>query len=288
MRPFDYERPGTLDEAVSLVAFDPDASYIAGGSNLVDHLKLGVATPTRLVDVRGLPLDDIEETADGLRIGANVRNSDLAAHPAVRSQYAVLSRALLSGASAQIRHQATAAGNLLQRTRCVYFADATTPCNKREPGSGCSAIGGYDRYNAVLGTSESCVATHPSDMAVALAVLDASVEVLGADGVRRIPLADLHRLPGDSPEHDTSLVHGELITAVTVPALPDGAVSTYYKARDRASYAFALVSVAAVVAGDEVRVAWGGVAHQPWRATRLEAALHGGPLDEDPIRAACA
>ncbi|WP_248581401.1 xanthine dehydrogenase family protein subunit M [Nocardioides sp. InS609-2] len=288
MRPFDYERPGTLDEAVSLVAFDPDASYIAGGSNLVDHLKLGVATPTRLVDVRGLPLADIEETADGLRIGANVRNSDLAAHPAVRSQYAVLSRALLSGASAQIRHQATAAGNLLQRTRCVYFADATTPCNKREPGSGCSAIGGYDRYNAVLGTSESCVATHPSDMAVALAVLDASVEVLGADGVRTIPLADLHRLPGDSPEHDTSLVHGELITAVTVPALPDGAVSTYYKARDRASYAFALVSVAAVVAGDEVRVAWGGVAHQPWRATRLEAALHGGPLDEDPIRAACA
>ncbi len=220
MRPFDYQRPGTLDEAVTLVAFDPEASYIAGGSNLVDHLKLGVATPSRLVDVRGLPLDDIEVTAAGLRIGANVRNSDLAAHRAVRSDYPVLSRALLAGASAQIRHQATTAGNLLQRTRCVYFADATTPCNKREPGSGCSAIGGYDRYNAVLGTSGSCVATHPSDLAVALAVLDASVEVLGADGARTLPLADLHRLPGDAPEHDTTLVHGELITAVTVPALP--------------------------------------------------------------------
>jgi xanthine dehydrogenase YagS FAD-binding subunit len=288
VRPFDYARPASADEAVALVAGNPDAAYLAGGSNLVDHLKAGIATPGLLVDVRGLPLDGIEESDGGLRIGAGVRNSDLAAHPVVRSRYAVLARALLSGASGQIRHQATTAGNLLQRTRCVYFYDVTTPCNKREPGTGCSAIGGYARHNAILGASEACVTVHPSDMAVALAVLGASVEVRGPDGGRTVPIADVHRLPGDSPERDTTLAHGELVTAVTLPALPEGAVSTYYKARDRASYAFALVSVAAVVAGEDVRVAWGGVAHKPWRATRLEEALRGRPLDEPSVRAACA
>ena len=287
MRSFEYLRPTTAQEAVDLVAGNDDAAFLAGGSNLVDHLKVGITAPGVIVDVGGLGLDGVEEVDGGLRIGAGVRNSDLAAHPLVRSRYAVLARALLAGASAQIRHQATTAGNLLQRTRCVYFYDTTTPCNKREPGSGCSAIEGYQRYNAILGASESCVTVHPSDMAVGLAVLDATVEVLGPDGVRTIPFADLHRLPGDSPERDTTLAHGELITAVTLPALPEGAVSTYYKARDRASYAFALVSVAAVVAGDEVRVAWGGVAHRPWRANVLEQALRGSPLDEDAVRAAC-
>ena len=287
MRRFEYARPRTPQEAVDLVAGSDDAAFLAGGSNLVDHLKVGIASPGVLVDVRGLGLDRVEETDGGLRIGAGVRNSDLAAHPVVRSRYAVLARSLLAGASAQIRHQATTAGNLLQRTRCVYFYDATTPCNKREPGTGCSAVDGYQRYNAILGASAACVTVHPSDLAVGLAVLDATVEVLGPDGARTLPLADLHRLPGDSPEQDTTLAHGELITAVTVPRLPEGAVSTYYKARDRASYAFALVSVAAVVAGDEVRVAWGGVAHRPWRATVLEEALRGGPLDEETVRAAC-
>lgn len=287
MRSFEYARPGTAEEAVDLVAGNDDAAYLAGGSNLVDHMKLGVATPGLLVDVGGLGLDRVEETDGGLRIGARVRNSDLAAHPVVRSRYAVLARALLAGASAQIRHQATTAGNLLQRTRCVYFHDVTTPCNKREPGTGCSAIDGYQRYNAILGASEACVTVHPSDLAVALAVLDAGVEVLGRDGSRTIPFSDLHRLPGDSPERDTTLAHGELITAVTLPSLPADAVSTYYKARDRASYAFALVSVAAVVTRDDVRVAWGGVAHRPWRATVLEEALRGAPLDEETVRAAC-
>ena len=289
MRPFDYLRPSSAQEAVDLVAGNPEAAYLAGGSNLVDHLKLGIVTPGVLVDVRGLGLDAVEETDDGgLRIGAGVRNSDLAAHPVVRSRYPVLARALLSGASGQIRHQATTAGNLLQRTRCVYFYDPTTPCNKREPGTGCSAIGGHDRYNAILGASDACVTVHPSDLAVGLAVLDAAVEVLGPDGSRTLPLVDLHRLPGDSPEQDTTLAHGELITAVTLPPLPVGAASTYYKARDRASYAFALVSVAAVVAQEDVRVAWGGVAHRPWRAGVLESALRGGGLDEESVRSACA
>lgn len=292
MRAQTWERAADAAEAVRLVASDPDASFLAGGSNLVDHLKLGVARPGRLVDVSRLPLDEVVGTDGGLRIGATVRNSDLAAHAVVRERYEVLARALLSGASGQIRHQATTAGNLLQRTRCVYFQDVSTPCNKREPGSGCSAVGGYERYNAVLGASDRCVAVHPSDLAVALAVLDAEVVVLGPDGERRLPYADLHRLPGEEPERDTTLAHGELVTAVEVASLPRGARSTYTKVRDRASYAFALVSVAAVLDLDgdgrarEVRIAWGGAAHAPWRARVAEDDLRGRRVTGPAVRAA--
>jgi xanthine dehydrogenase YagS FAD-binding subunit len=291
MRELTYEVPTTAAEAVETVTGDEQARFLAGGTNLVDHLKLGVSTPERLVDVSRLPLDAVEPTDDGLRIGANVRNSDLAAHPLVRSGWPGLSRALLAGASGQIRNQATTGGNLLQRTRCVYFQDITTPCNKREPGSGCSAIDGYGRYNALLGASEACVATHPSDMAVALAALDATIVVLGPDGERRVPIGDLHTLPGDNPEVESTLAHGELITHVELPATPLARRSTYHKARDRASYAFALVSVAAALSIDDgvisdVALAWGGAAHKPWRATRAEDALRGQPLDERVIAAA--
>jgi xanthine dehydrogenase YagS FAD-binding subunit len=286
-----YLRPDTVDEAVRIATEDPRARYLAGGTNLVDHLKLGIATPEVLVDVRRLPLDKIEEVDGGLRIGANVLNSDLAAHPVVRSRYAVVARALLAGASGQIRNQATTGGNLLQRTRCVYFQDATTPCNKREPGSGCSAIGGYGRYHAILGASEACVATHPSDLAAALAVLDATVVVVGVEGERRVPFAELHRLPGDRPDLDTTLRRGELVVAVELPSLGTAARSTYRKVRDRASYAFALVSVAAVLRLDggrveEVRLAWGGVAHKPWRAKTAEDAMTGLELTEEAVRMA--
>jgi len=227
----------------------------------------------------------------GVRIGAAVRNSDLAADPTIRTRYQALSQALLAGASGQLRNLATTAGNLLQRTRCVYFQDVTTPCNKREPGSGCSAIDGWTRYHAILGASEHCVAVHPSDMAVAMAALDATVVVLGDRGERTIPLVDLHRLPGDEPERDTVLEHGELITAVELPASPAGSRSAYRKVRDRASYAFALVSVAAVIevadgAVRDARIALGGVAHKPWRATRMEEALRGAPATTDGFRAA--
>ncbi len=293
MKELTYLRAATPEEAVAAVSTDPHAGYLGGGTNLTDHLKLGVATPGALVDVSRLPLDEVEETEDGVRIGAAVRNSDLAAHPLVRTQFPALSRALLSGASGQIRNQATTAGNLLQRTRCVYFQDTSTPCNKREPGSGCSALEGYGRYNAILGTSEACVAVHPSDMAVAMAVLDAEVVVLGADGERRVPLDDLHRLPGHHPERDTTLAHGELITAVELTRSPAARHSTYEKARDRASYAFALVSVAAALELDgdqvtDVRIAWGGAAHKPWRATAAEGLLRGGPIDEQRVRDAVA
>jgi xanthine dehydrogenase YagS FAD-binding subunit len=292
MKAFDYERPADPESAVALVSDNPGASYLAGGSNLVDHLKLGIARPDLLVDVRRLPLDEVVETDDGgLRIGANVANSDVAAHPVVRRRYPVVARALLSGASGQIRHQATTAGNLLQRTRCVYFQDATTPCNKRQPGSGCSALDGYGRYNAILGASEQCVAVHPSDLAVALLAVDAQVVVLGRSGERRLPIADLHRLPGDHPDQDTTLEHGELITAVELPGDLDARRSSYYKARDRASYAFALASVAAVLDLEDdvvrdVRIAWGGVAHRPWRARLAEDALRGGRVDEQTVAAA--
>ena len=295
MRRPDYVRPDSAEAAVALVDGDPGAVFLAGGSNLVDHLKLGVTSPGLLVDVSRLPMADVvESTGPGgtvLRIGANVRNSDLAAHPLVRARFAAVSRALLSGASGQIRHQATTAGNLLQRTRCVYFQDVTTPCNKREPGTGCSAREGYGRYNAVLGASPACVTTHPSDLAVALAALDAAVVVLGPDGERRLPFEELHRLPGDSPERDTTLARADLITAVELPMSTPTPPSTYTKVRERASYAFALVSVAAAVALDDgvvrdVRVAWGGVAHKPWRAHRLEAALIGQPAGETEIGAA--
>src|SRR5690625_1151066 len=233
MKPFDYQRAEDPAAAVATVAARPGASFLAGGTNLVDHLKLGVTSPDLLVDLGRLDLADIEDLADGgLRIGAMVRNSDLAADPRVRRGYPVLSRALLSGASAQLRNMATTGGNLLQRTRCVYFQDVTTPCNKREPGTGCSAIeGSYTSYHAVLGASEHCVAVHPSDMAVAMAALDADVVVLGPDGERQVPLMDLHRLPSDDPSRDTQLNHGELITAVDLPA-PSGGRSAYRKVRE--------------------------------------------------------
>ena len=291
MKQLEYLAPTEVADAVAAVAGDSQAQFLAGGTNLVDHLKLGVCTPDTLIDVRKLPLHDVEETDAGLRIGANVTNSDLAAHPAVRAGWPAVARALLAGASPQIRNQATTGGNLLQRTRCVYFQDVTTPCNKREPGSGCSAIGGYERYNAVLGASDACVATHPSDLAVALTALDAEATVVGQAGERRVPIADLHRLPGEHPDKDTVLEHGELITAVDLPATELARNSTYVKVRDRASFAFALVSVAAALRMEdgfiaEVALAWGGVAHTPWRATRAEAALLGQQLTEDNIAAA--
>ncbi|MGC5629395.1 FAD binding domain-containing protein [Georgenia sp. Z1344] len=296
MRPFDYERAADPQGAVAAVADRPDAAFLAGGTNLVDHLKLGVREPDLLVDINRLDLAEVEDLDDGgVRIGAMVRNSDLAAHPRIRRNYPVLSRALLSGASGQLRNAATTGGNLLQRTRCVYFQDVSTPCNKREPGSGCSAIGGYTRYHAVLGASEHCVATHPSDMAVALAALDATVVVLGPDGERRLPVVELHRLPGDRPETDTVLAHGELITSVELPPPTPSSRSTYRKVRDRASYAFALVSVAAVVDLDETgptprirdaRIALGGVAHKPWRARPAEEVLRGAEPTREVFRRA--
>jgi xanthine dehydrogenase YagS FAD-binding subunit len=292
VRPFDYTRPDGPAEAVALVAGDPGAAYLAGGTNMVDHMKLGVASPTRLVDVRGLLGNRVEELPDGgIRIGASVPNSDLAAHPAVRRRYPVLSAALLAGASGQLRNAATTGGNLFQRTRCPYFQDTTTPCNKREPGTGCSALEGHGRDNAVLGASDHCVATHPSDMAVALAALGAEARVLGPGGERVVPIPGLHRLPGSEPERDTVLGHGDLVTAVDLPHLPVAARSAYRKVRDRASYAFALVSVAAaldVVDGTvaDVRIAFGGLAHVPWRAHRAEEALIGGPATEEAFREA--
>jgi xanthine dehydrogenase YagS FAD-binding subunit len=292
VRPFDYERAVDAGAAVAAVAQRPGAAFLAGGTNLVDHMKLGVASPELLVDVSRLPLDEVEELpGGGLRVGANVRNSELAAHPLVRARYPMLSHALLAGASGQLRNLATTGGNLLQRTRCVYFQDVTTPCNKREPGSGCSALEGYTRYHAVLGASEHCVATHPSDMAVALVALDATVRVRGPEGERAIPINELHRLPGDEPQRDTTLAHGELITAVELPELPLAARSTYRKVRDRASYAFALVSVAAALEVEDgvvrdVRIAFGGLAHKPWRAERAEQELRGAPASDESFGAA--
>jgi xanthine dehydrogenase YagS FAD-binding subunit len=292
VRPFDYERAADAEAAIAAVSERPGAAFLAGGTNLIDHMKLGVAGPELLVDVSRLPFDLIEELpGGGVRIGAGVRNADLAADPLIRARYPVLSHALLAGASGQLRNLATTGGNLLQRTRCVYFQDVTTPCNKREPGTSCSALGGYVRYHAILGASKSCVAVHPSDMAVAMAMYDAEVVVLDADGPIRIPIADLHRLPGDQPERDTVLEHGQLITSVEIPARSDGAVSTYRKVRDRASYAFALVSVAAELVLTDgaiaaAHIAFGGVAHKPWRARRAEATLLGEtPSEEVFIRA---
>ncbi|MBM7460226.1 FAD binding domain-containing protein [Rhodococcus coprophilus] len=286
MKPLRYERPTDTASAVALVHDNPEAVFLAAGTNLVDHLKLGVATPDMLVDISHLPLDTVVHTADGgLRVGANVRNSALAVHPDVRRNYPMLTRALLAGASPQLRNAATTGGNLLQRTRCVYFRDVSTPCNKREPGSGCSALGGYTRYHAVLGASEECVATHPSDMAVALLALDAEVLVAGPDGERTVALEEFYRLPGDRPDLDTTLERDELVVGVHLPP-PQTSLSTYRKVRDRASYAFALVSVAAelTISGGTVtgcRIAFGGVAHRPWRAHRTEAALLGQRPDDD-------
>ncbi|MGW3404152.1 FAD binding domain-containing protein [Streptomyces zhihengii] len=280
MKPYGYLRASTTGEALAAWAARPGAQYLAGGTNLVDLMKLGVAAPRMLIDVRRLPLDSVDATPDGgLRIGATVRNSDLAAHPAVRTRYRALSQALLAGASPQLRNSATTGGNLLQRTRCPYFQDVGKPCNKREPGTGCPAVEGIHRDLAVLGHSPHCVATHPSDMAVALAAFDATVRTEGTDGPRSLPVTSFHRLPGDRPDVDTELRPGELITAVDLPPAP-GVRSVYRKVRDRASYAFALVSVAACLAVEDGRIrhaslAFGGLAHRPWRAWTAEERLLG-------------
>ena len=278
MKAFTYQRAASPAQAAAAASRTPGARFIAGGTNLLDLMKLEIETPSHLVDVNGLGFDRIEAAPDGgLRIGALVRNTDLAADARVRRDYGVLSRALLAGASGQLRNKATTAGNLLQRTRCAYFYDTNQPCNKRMPGSGCSAIGGFSRQHAVIGASEACIATHPSDMAVAMRLLDAGVETVRAGGATRvIPIADFHRLPGDTPHLDTVLAPGELITAVTLPP-PLGGTHSYRKVRDRASYAFALVSVAAVIRPyGSGRVALGGVAHKPWRAEAAEARLPSG------------
>lgn len=278
MKPFTYERARTPAEAAAAAARVPNTRFIAGGTNLLDLMKLQIETPAHLVDVNDLALNRIEPTADGgLRIGALVRNTDLAADTHVRRDYGVLSRALLAGASGQLRNQATTAGNLLQRTRCPYFYDTNLPCNKRVPGSGCSALGGFSRQHAIVGASDACIATHPSDMAVAMRALDATVETVRPNGAARtIPIVDFHRLPGNTPHIETSLEPGELITAVTVPR-PVGGTHVYRKVRDRASYAFALVSVAAIVQRDGTgRIALGGVAHKPWRVEAAEAELPRG------------
>lgn len=278
MKAFTYERAATPADAAASAKQHPGAKFIAGGTNLLDLMKLEIETPVHLIDVNGLALDKIEPTAEGgLRIGALVRNTDLAADERVRRDYAVLSRALLAGASGQLRNRATTAGNLLQRTRCPYFYDTNQPCNKRLPGSGCAALGGYSRQLAVVGASDACIATHPSDMAVAMRLLDAVVETVNPDGSERnIPVADFYRAPGNTPHLETALAPGEFITAVTLPP-PLGGTHIYRKVRDRASYAFALVSVAAVVQPDGTgRVALGGVAHKPWRMEEADAQLvHG-------------
>lgn len=278
MKPFTYERATTPAAAAAAVARQPGAKFIAGGTNLLDLMKLQIEAPQHLVDVNALAFDKIEPTAEGgLRIGALVRNTDLAADARVRRDYALLSRALLAGASGQLRNKATTAGNLLQRTRCAYFYDTHQACNKRQPGSGCSALGGVTRQHAVIGASSACIATHPSDMAVAMRVLDAAVETVRPDGQARvIPIADFYRQPGQTPHVETALEAGELITAVTLPR-PLGGTHIYRKVRDRASYAFALVSVALVVQPDGTgRVGLGGVAHQPWRLPGAEALLPQG------------
>ena len=278
---FQYARATDVADAVRRIAADPAAKFIAGGTNLVDLMKGNVERPTQLIDISRLPLSKVEATADGgLRIGALVPNSDLAYHPLVGERYPVLAGAILAGASQQLRNMASTGGNLLQRTRCSYFYDTATPCNKREPGSGCSAIDGVNRMHAILGTSDACIATHPSDMCVALAILEANVWVKGAAGDRTIPFADFHRLPGDTPQRDTNLAPDEIITAVELPAEGFAANHTYLKIRDRLSYAFALVSIAVGMKLDggrirEARFALGGVAHKPWRDTAAEAVLRG-------------
>jgi xanthine dehydrogenase YagS FAD-binding subunit len=278
MRPFEYHRASSAAEAAHIVAATPGARFIAGGTNLLDLMKLQIETPGHLVDINHIGLDAIEETPDGgLRIGALVRNADLATDRRVRKDYALLSRALVAGASAQLRNKATTAGNLLQRTRCPYFYDTNQPCNKRAPGSGCAAIAGFSRNHAIVGASDACIATHPSDMAVALRALDAVIETVRPDGsTRRIAIAEFHRLPGTQPQIETVLEPAELITAVVLPK-PPGGLHVYHKVRDRASYAFALVSVGAIIQRDgSGRVALGGVAHKPWRVEAAEPNLRHG------------
>ena len=295
MNPFTYSRTNDAQQAVAEISAKPQAKFLGGGTNLIDLMKMGVETPDALIDINRLPLAQIEELpgGKGVRIGAMVRNSELAEHDLIKSRYPVLSEALLSGASPQLRNMATVGGNLLQRTRCYYFYDPAFPaCNKRKPGSGCGAIDGYNRIHAILGQSDHCIATHPSDMCVALAALDGIVRVQAPNGEREIPMTDFHRLPGDTPERDTNLKPDELIIAVDLPAMPFATRSHYLKVRDRASYAFALVSVAAALDLDSnktikaARVALGGVAHKPWRAEKLENVLAGKKADENTFRAA--
>jgi xanthine dehydrogenase YagS FAD-binding subunit len=294
MQPFTYQRAATPREAAAAVARRPDARFIAGGTNLLDLMKLGIERPAHLVDIGRLPLAAIEPTAEGgLRIGAQVPNSDLAAHPRVRAAYPLLSQALLAGASGQLRNKATTGGNLLQRTRCPYFYDPRLPCNKRSPGSGCAAIGGFNRMHAVVGGSAHCIAVHPSDMAVALQALDARVDTIDGEGrTRGLALEEFYRLPGDAPERDTVLEHGEMITAVVLPP-PTPGRQVYRKLRDRASYAFAVVSVAAVLETrggrfGAARVAFGGLAPRPWRDAGVEAALRGREAGAETLAAVAA
>lgn len=291
MTPFAYSKPAAIDEAVRLAG--PDSLFIAGGTNLVDLMKENLVRPKRLIDINALPLRDVTATADGgLRIGALVGNAELAWHPEIERRYPLLAQALLSGASPQVRNMASAGGNLLQRTRCHYFYDAQVPCNKREPGSGCPAREGLNRNHALFGASEHCVAVHPSDFCVALAALDAQVVIIGPQGERRVPMSDFHRLPGDTPQRDTVLEAGELILAIELPAAGFAGHHAYLKLRDRASFAFALVSVAAALELDEggqirqARIALGGVAHKPWRRADVEASLVGQPATPEHFAAA--
>lgn len=285
MNPFSYSKPTDVSQAINLAG--PATRFIAGGTNLLDLMKENIARPEHLIDITGLPLSDIQETASGgLMLGALVSNADLAWHPLIESRYPLLSQAVLAGASPQLRNMASTGGNLLQRTRCYYFYDSTVPCNKREPGSGCPAKDGLNRIHAILGASDACVATHPSDMCVALAALEAVVHVEGRAGKRQIEFADFHRLPGDTPERDNQLADDELITAIELPAAGFAANSHYLKIRDRASYAFALVSVAAALELDgdiirEVRLTLGGVAHKPWRDKAVEASLKGQAVSRE-------
>ena len=286
MIPFQYTRANNIADAIKQIAADPSAKFIAGGTNLIDLIKYDVAAPTRLIDISRLPLRKVEQTAaGGVLIGAMVPNSDLAYHPVIEERYPLVSRAILAGASQQLRNMASTGGNLVQRTRCAYFYDTVTPCNKRTPGSGCSALTGINRIHAILGASDACIATHPSDMCVTLAALAATVHVTGPRGERHIALIDFHRLPGNTPERDTNLGADEIITAIELPAKGFAKNYTYLKIRDRLSYAFALVSVAAALelkggAIKEARLALGGVAHKPWRDPSTEAALRGQPATQ--------
>lgn len=293
MKPFTYSRATGQDTAIQAIATDKSAKFIAGGTNLLDLMKGNIEQPNRLVDITRLELAQIEERDGGVRLGALAHNSDTANHPLLRQRYPLLSQAILAGASPQLRNMATNGGNLLQRTRCYYFYDTVMPCNKREPGTGCGALQGYNRIHAIFGTSEQCIATHPSDMCVALAALEAAIQVEGPQGTRSIPIAEFHRLPGDTPQIDTNLHQGELITAIDLPATSAifARSSTYLKLRDRTSYAFALVSVAAALdIGQgkirQARVAMGGVAHKPWRAMEAEKILVGAPAEEETFRRA--
>lgn len=291
MKPFAYARATEQSAAITTVSRDPRAKFIGGGTNLLDLMKENVEQPDQLIDINSLPLAKIEVTSNGVRIGALARNSDVAYDANIRARYPLLSQALLAGASPQLRNMATVGGNLMQRTRCYYFYDTAMPCNKREPGSGCAALEGFNRIHAILGASDQCIATHPSDMCVALAALDAVIRVQGPNGARQIPINEFHRLPGNTPQIDTVLQHGELITAVDLPDLSFAKRSHYLKVRDRASYAFALVSVAAILDIDNgtiraARVAMGGVAHKPWRAVAAEKILVGAKANEQTFRAA--